>query len=43
MTYLTTDIMHVCDLAGIEWSTVLERAEQLFESEEITSSTERTE
>ncbi len=34
MTYLTTDIMHVCKRAGISWSDVLAEAEARFAREE---------
>ena len=34
MTYLTTDIMHVCRRAGISWDEVLKRAREQFAKEE---------
>lgn len=34
MTYLTTDIMHVCKLAGISFDEILERGRKQFAGEE---------
>lgn len=34
MTWLTTDVMHVCQLAGIPFDDVLARARQRFDQEE---------
>jgi hypothetical protein len=34
MTYLTTDIMHVCRRAGIDWEEVLDAARERFRLEE---------
>lgn len=38
MTYLTTDIMHICKRAGINWSDVLTEAEARFAREEAANS-----
>lgn len=34
MTYLTTDIMHICRRAGIDWEDVLAAARERFQREE---------
>ncbi len=34
MTYLVTDIMHVCKLAGVPFDEVLQRSRQQYEREE---------
>ncbi len=39
MTYLATDIMHICKLTGVPFDQVLERARRKFEEEEAAEHT----
>jgi len=42
MTYLATDIMHICKRAGVPFDQVLERARRKFEEEEAAAADEFT-
>ncbi len=41
MTYLVTDIMHVCRRAGISWEDVLAKSQEQFQREEAAAASDK--